>query len=329
MEFQVTQEYLGQGTHLVYEAALFKEALDADTYANGKGSTVANVLDGSVSHYELTGMAAVSNIGNERNWTNHPFGQANWYAYGRLAWDHTLSSEQIAEEWVRQTFSNDPRTVSTIKNIMLVSREAVVNYMTPMGLHHIMATSHHYGPGPWVNNVGRADWNPVYYHRADSKGIGFDRTATGSNALAQYATEVSALWKDSNSCADKYLLWFHHVSWSHKMQSGKTLWDALCLKYQEGVDTVRSMQRQWNSVMSYIDPERFQQVKMFLSIQEKEAEWWRNACLLYFQSFSKLPLPGGVEGPDHSLDYYESLKFPLAPGIGGNNGLCLEKRLQL
>ncbi|MFN8291419.1 MAG: alpha-glucuronidase family glycosyl hydrolase [Chitinophagaceae bacterium] len=319
MEFQLTQEYLGQGTHLVYEAPLFKETLDADTYTNGKGTTVAKVLEGSANNSSLSGMAAVANIGNERNWTNHPFGQANWYAYGRLAWDHTLSAEQIAEEWVRQTFTNNINAVRIIENMMLKSREAVVNYMTPLGLHHIMATGHHYGPGPWVSNLGRADWNPVYYHRADAAGIGFDRTATGSNALAQYAKEVQLQWNDPAVCNEKFLLWFHHVPWDWKMKSGRTLWNELCVKYQEGVDTVLRLQQEWKSVSSFIDPERFQQVTMLLNIQEQEAEWWRNACLLYFSTFSKMPVPDAVKAAGHTLDYYQNLKFPLAPGIGGNN----------
>jgi alpha-glucuronidase len=318
MEFQLTQEYLGQGTHLVYEAPLFKEVLDADTYANGKGSTVAKVIDGSLHNYPVTAMAGVSNIGNERNWTNHPFGQANWYAFGRLAWDHDLTSSQIADEWIKQTFSNNITVVNTVKRIMLASREAVVNYMTPLGLHHIMATGHHYGPGPWVDNLGRADWNPVYYHKADAYGIGFNRTATGSNALAQYQPQVQSQWKDSNTCDEKFLLWFHHVSWSHKMKSGKTLWNELCTKYQQGVDTVRWMRQQWNGLKNLIDEERFNQVKMFLAVQEKDAEWWKNACLLYFQTFSKMPIPPNVEKPDHTLEYYKSLRFAYAPGSGGS-----------
>jgi len=306
IEFQLTLEYLGQGTHLVYEAPLFKEVLDENT------------VNTSINNFQITGIAAVANIGNDRNWTSQPFGQANWYAIGRLAWDHDLSSAQIADEWIRQTFSNDKQVVNTIEKIMLTSREAVVNYMTPLGLHHIMATGHHYGPGPWVSNAGRADWNPIYYHRADSFGIGFDRTAAGSNALSQYKPQVADQWKDSNTCDDKYLLWFHHVSWSHKMHSGKNLWQELCAKYLEGVDSVRWMQQKWNSLKNNIDSEMFNQVKMFLSIQEKDAVWWRNACLLYFQTFSKMPLPQGYEKPDHTLEYYKSLKFPYAPGNGGN-----------
>ena len=214
MEFQLTQEYLGQGTHLVYEAPLFKEVLDADTYAKGKGSTVAKIIDGSLENHHLTGIAGVSNIGNDINWTGHPFGQANWYAYGRLAWDHELSPETIADEWIRQTFTNNQNFVDTVKKMMLASREAVVNYMTPLGLHHIMGYGNHYGPAPWYDNLPRADWNPVYYHKADSMGIGFDRTATGSNALAQYSPKWSKNLKTLSTCPEKYLLWFHHVPWT-------------------------------------------------------------------------------------------------------------------
>jgi len=318
MEFQLTQEYLGQGTHLVYEGPLFKEVLDADTYSKGKGSKVAKVIDGSLEDYPATGIAGVANIGNERNWTGHPFGQANWYAYGRLAWDHELSSEQIADEWLRQTFTNEPHFVSGAKKIMMMSRETLVNYMTPLGLHHIMGTGFHYRPAPWVDNAGRADWNPVYYHRADSTGIGFDRTVTGSNAISQYAEEVRKQWEDANACDERYLLWFHHVSWNYKTKSGRTLWNELCYKYYSGVDSVRWMQYAWNELKKYIDEERFDQVEMLLAIQEKEAAWWRNACLLYFQTISKMPLPPNYEKPDHDLPYYKELKFPYAPGNGGN-----------
>lgn len=314
LEFQLTQEYLGQATHLVYEAPLFKEVLDADTYAKGKNSTVAKIIDGSLYDHALSGIAAVSNIGNERNWTGHPFGQANWYALGRLTWDPSLSSEQIATEWIRQTFSNDPAVVNSISEIMLASREAVVNYMTPLGLHHIMGNGHHYGPAPWSNKAPRPDWDPVYYHKADTKGIGFDRTASGTNALQQYQPAVRQLYADSNACNDQYLLWFHHVSWQHKMHSGRALWNELCHKYQEGVDTVSAMQHKWEQLKSYIDPERFHQVQMLLAIQHRDAIWWRNACLLYFQTFSKMPFPAGYQQPDHTLEYYQQQRFPYAPG---------------
>ena len=315
MEFQITQEYLGQGTHLVYQAPLYSEVLNADTYAQGKGSTVAKVIDGSLHNYSTTGMAGVSNIGTDRNWTGHHFGQSNWYAFGRLAWNPYLSSEAIAREWVGMTFSTRPAVLKAITSIMLSSHEALVNYMTPLGLHHIMGAGHHYGPGPWVSEMSRPDWTSVYYHRADSLGVGFDRTATGSDAVAQYFPPVAKQFSDLKECPDKYLLWFHHLPWNYAMKSGKSLWNELALHYQQGVDTVRQMQNTWTSLEKDIDKERFEHVKMFLSIQEQEAVWWRDACLLYFQTFSKQPLPAGVEPPEHTLDYYEGLSFPYAPGI--------------
>jgi alpha-glucuronidase len=316
MEFQLTQEYLGQGTHLVYEAPMFKEVLQSDTYRGGKGSTVAKVIDGTVHKYPLTGIAGVANIGNDINWTGHPFGQANWYAFGRLAWDHTLSDTAIATEWIRQTFGSSSKQTATISNIMHRSYEAMVNYMTPLGLHHIMGTGHHYGPAPWVKDAGRADWNPVYYHRADEKGIGFDRTASGTNAVAQYAPELQRQFADPTTCPDELLLWFHHLPWTFKMKSGRTLWDELCLRYQRGVNEVRTMQQQWNSLKGSVDEDRFRQVEMLLAIQEKDAVWWRNACLLYFQQYSNMPLPAGVEKPDQSVEYYQAQRFPFAPGNG-------------
>ena len=314
MEFQITQEYLGQATHLVYLAPMWEEVLDADTYAKGEGSTVAKVVDGSLDNNKLTAMAGVTNIGNDRNWTGHQFGQANWYAYGRLAWNPYLSSEEIAEEWIKMTFSNKEEFVSAVKNMMLNSHEAVVNYMTPLGLHHIMAWSHHFGPGPWIKDKHRADWTSVYYHQADENGIGFDRTATGSNAVAQYFPPVEEKFSDIEQVPEKYLLWFHHVPWDHKMESGNILWDELALKYQEGVDTVRQMQQTWNAMKNEVDEERFEHVKTFLAMQEKEAVWWRDAVLQYFQTFSDRPLPKGVEKPKESLEYYMSIDHKFVPG---------------
>ncbi|MCH5719420.1 hypothetical protein MKP07_25985 [Niabella hibiscisoli] len=201
---------------------------------------------------------------------------------------------------------------------MLASREAVVNYMTPLGLHHIMATSHHYGPGPWVKDAGRADWNPVYYHKADSTGVGFDRTSKGSNALSQYAPAVQKQWNNIDTCDYRYLLWFHHVPWNYKINTGKTLWEELCLRYNAGVDSVRWMKQTWSGLEKLVDQERYQHIKMLLGIQEQEAVWWRNSCLLYFQTLSQMPFPPGFEKPDKDLRYYQSLRFPFAPGIGGN-----------
>ncbi|OGU60074.1 MAG: alpha-glucuronidase [Ignavibacteria bacterium RBG_13_36_8] len=315
MEFQITQEYLGQGTSLTYLSSLYKEVLESDTYADGKGSTVAKIIDGTLDSHSLSGIAGVSNIGTDRNWTGHTFGQANWYAFGRLAWDHELTSEQIADEWIRMTFSNNSDVLDLIKSLMLNSHETVVNYMTPLGLHHIMGWDHHYGPAPWIKDKHRDDWTSVYYHGADRNGIGFDRTATGSNAVSQYFPSIEKMFSSLEICPDKYLLWFHHLNWNYVMKSGNTLWNELCYKYYEGVDSVKSMQRRWNSLTGKIDKERFESVRMLLNIQVKEAKWWRNACLLYFQTFSNQPIPVGLEKPDKSLEYYQNLNFPYAPGI--------------
>jgi alpha-glucuronidase len=314
LEVQITKEYLGQATHLVYLGALWQEVLDADTYARGKGSTVASVIEGKVWPQKLTGMAGVSNIGTDRDWTNGIFNQANWYAMGRLAWDHEADARAIAAEWAAQTFTPDPAFVKPVEDMMMISREAVVNYMTPLGLHHQMASGHHYGPGPWVANLKRPEWNPVYYSKADANGIGFDRTATGTNAIAQYAPEVQAQFGDPHALDEKYLLWFHHEPWDYRISSGETLWDSLVEHYDLGVAQVAGMQQTWERMKPYVDPERFGQVAAFLAIQHREAQWWRDASISYFQSLSKQPLPAGHAEPPHDLAYYESLQFPYAPG---------------
>ena len=309
MEFQVTKEYLGQDTHLVYLGPLFQEVLRADTYAKGKGSTVAKVIDGSLHGYAHTGMTGVANIGTDTNWTGSQFNQANWYAYGRLAWNPDASAEVIAIEWVRQTFTNDAVTVAPIVHMMMISREAVVNYMTPLGLAHIMATGHHYGPGPW-NRTARADQSPVYFHKADSLGVGFDRTSSGSNQVAQYFPPVRDRYESLATVPDSNLLWFHHVPWTYQMRSGRTLWNEMVVRLNAGVDTVRSMQRTWNGVRAAIDPPRFGEVESYLAIQEKEARWWRDADLAYFQTFSRQPVPAPFDQPAHSLQYYQTLRCP-------------------
>ena len=315
MEFQITKEYLGFATHLVYMPKLFEEVLQSDTYQKGEGSTVAKVIDGSLSNKKLTGMAGVSNIGTDANWTGHLFGQADWYGFGRLAWNPSIDSEEIANEWLRATFNNNEKFLKPVKQMMLKSREAVVNYMNPLGLHHIFDTSHHYGPGPWVSNLSRPEWNPVYYHKADEEGIGFDRTETGSDALSQYAPELEEKFSNLETCPEEYLLWFHHLSWDYKLKNGRTLWDGLGIKYQEGVDQVREMKATWETMKPYVDDFRHNQVSMLLGIQLKEAKWWRDACMLYFQTFSKMDFPEEMETPENTLEYYKSLKFPYAPGI--------------
>jgi alpha-glucuronidase len=314
LEFQLTQEYLGCATHLCYLAPLMKEVLDADTYARGEGSTVARVIDGSLDGLALSGIAAVTNIGNDRNWCGHPFAQSNWYAYGRLCWDHTLSAEAIAEEWLRMTFSSDRRFLVPALDLMLRSREAVVEYMNPLGLHHQMAVGHHYGPGPWVAE-GRPDWTSVYYHRADAQGIGFDRTASGSDALAQYAPQVRAKYAELERCPEEYLLWFHHVSWDQRLRSGNTLWVELCQRFQRGVNSVRAFQTEWSELEPFVDAARFELVSSLLAVQEKEARWWRDSCTLYFQTFSRRPLPPGYEPAEKTLEEYRAIRHYYVPGI--------------
>ncbi|PKP10514.1 MAG: alpha-glucuronidase [Bacteroidetes bacterium HGW-Bacteroidetes-4] len=314
MEFQITQEYTGCATHLFYQAPLYKETLDSDTWCKGEGSTVASVIDGSLYKNKLTGIAGVSNIGNDFNWTGHPFAQANWYAYGRLAWDYQLSAEEIAKEWLKMTFTTEPNFVESMVPMMMDSREVLVNYMTPIGLHHIMARNHHYGPGPWVTG-GRPDWTSVYYHRADKQGLGFDRTATGSNAVNQYFPEVARVFGQRELCPDKYLLWFHHVGWNETLASGRTLWDELCYRYYSGADAVRQMQNQWDAQADFVDTERFTHVAELLKIQAKEARWWRDACILHFQQFSGQPIPEGYDQPAHSLEYYMNIEHRFVPGI--------------
>ncbi|WP_083187193.1 alpha-glucuronidase family glycosyl hydrolase [Polaribacter vadi] len=315
IEFQITQEYMGGATHLVYQPKLFQEVLEADTYRKGKGSIVAKVIDGSLHNKKLTGVSGVSNIGNDINWTGNHFLQSNWYGFGRLAWNPYLDAKSIADEWLRMTFTNENDFVNPIKNMMIDSRETVVNYMTPLGLHHIMATNHHYGPGPWVGNLSRPEWNPVYYHKANEKGVGFNRTKTGSNATAQYAPEVEEMFNNVSTTPEIYLLWFHHLPWDYKLKNGKTLWNNIALKYQQGVNEAENMISSWNLMEQYVDESRFKEIQMMLNIQYKEAKWWRDSCLLYFQQFSKMKLPDGVEKPNKSLNYFQTLKHPYAPGI--------------
>jgi alpha-glucuronidase len=310
LEVQLTKEYLGFATHLAYLAPLWEEVLQADTWRAGRGSTVAKVTEGRVHPQALTGMAGVANIGTDRNWTGSHFDQANWYAFGRLAWDPETPSAAIARDWAAMTFSADPAFVAPAVAMMLRSREAVVDYMTPLGLTHLMGTGHHYGPAPWVDDLGRADWTPVYYHRAGVDGIGFDRTRTGSDAVAQYAPRAArALLAD-----ERFLLWFRHLPWDHRVRSGRTLWDELVVRYDRGVGEVADMQATWAGLGPYVDRERHAQVAAFLGIQRKEAQWWRDASIAYFRTFARRPLPAGHAEPPESLTHYKALTFPDAPG---------------
>ncbi|HWI89773.1 MAG TPA: alpha-glucuronidase [Flavisolibacter sp.] len=314
-ELQITQEYLGHEHQLVFLSTMWEECLKSDTYQGGKGSTVARVTDGSIYPQKYTAIAGVSNVGSDTNWTGHYFAQANWYAFGRLAWNNQLTSEKIADEWIKLTFSNSTTNnternkwstnfLVPVKQMMLQSREAVVNYSMPLGFHHIFAGDHHYGPGPWYAPKGvRADWTPPYYHQADSNGVGFDRTKTGSNAVSQYHEPLASQFENLQTCPEIYLLWFHHLPWTYKMKSGRILWDEICYHYDKGVKQVREFQKIWDKVEPYIDAERFADVQSKLRRQCRDAQIWKDGCLLYFQQFSHRPIPFDLERPVYDLQY--------------------------
>ena len=312
MEFQITKEYLGQQTHLAYLGPLFEEALKTDTYEHGTGSTVARVIDGSLDHHPISGIAGVANIGNDPDWCGSIFNQANWYVFGRMAWDPEISARGVAAEWTKQTFTADPAFVAPVADLMMGSREAVVNYMTPLGLALIMAHSHHMGPGPWDVIGPREDWKAPYYHRADADGLGFDRTSTGSNNAGQYKGASKEMFEDIAKTPDDYLLYFHHVPWDFKTRSGRSLWNELIARYRRGVEQVAQMQAVWAVQKPYVDAERFDKTAAFLAIQHREAIWWRDACLAYFQQFSKRPFPAGY-APKYPLDYYEKMPMFASP----------------
>lgn len=295
VEFQVTQEYLGQANHLAYLGTMWQEFFEeVDQYADYRKYQ-------QQSRYNA--ISGVANIGTDADWTGHPLAQSNWFAYGRMAWNPTLDAKAIAQEWIKLTFSDlDQEKQKTLCDMLMRSREAVVDYEMPLGLHHQFGDSH-YAPGPWENRGTRRDWLPAFYNQADSLGIGFDRTtATGSKNTAQYSPTFAQLLEDVKSCPDKYLLWFHHVSWDHKCQSGRTLWDELCYRYQNGLNEARQLQRMWNSLEGSIDPDIFKDVQVRLMTQTRDAEWWKDGCLLYFQSLNGKAFPDFLEPPVHTLD---------------------------
>ena len=295
VEFQITQEYLGHSNHLAYLAPMWKEFYEY------------------VSPYSIKAVAGVANIGDDVNWCGHDFAQSNWYAFGRLAWDPKLSSSQIAREWLVQTFTDESEFLNPVEEMMLESREAVVDYMMPLGLHHIFAWNHHYGPEPWCEIPGaRADWLPSYYHCADREGIGFDRTTTGSDAVSQYPDSLAAVFNSLSSCPEEFLLWFHHVSWDHKLKSGNTLWDELCYKYQTGVEKAQEFCEVWNQMSDYVDSERYQAIANRLKIQADDAVWWKDACLEYFRTFSRMKYPSGVDKPVFRLKELKKVKLPIS-----------------
>lgn len=274
VEFQITQEYLGQSLHLTYLAPMWKEFF------------------GFVSPQKLKGIAGVANIGDTANWCGHPFSQANWYAFGRLAWNPSLTAEEIAHEWLLQTYGcRDERFTRPVEMMMMTSREACVNYMMPLGLHHIFKFDHHYGPEPdGFKSDYPLEWCPVYYHKADVHGLGFDRSSQGTDAVGQYPEPYRSLYDDLSTCPEEYLLWFHHVPWTHRMKSGSTLWQELCMKYDEGVAMVEVYRDFWHTCarqyMTGYDQE-WQTTDSLLNIQLDNAREWRNTCLTYFKSFIK------------------------------------------
>ncbi|MES2795482.1 MAG: alpha-glucuronidase family glycosyl hydrolase [Bacteroidota bacterium] len=308
LEFQITQEYLGFSTNIFNQANLFKETLESDTYAAGKGSTVAKIIDGSIHNYRQTAIAGVANTGSDRNWTGHFMSQANWYAYGRLAWDHTLTEDKILDEWTKMTFINSPEESQiSIKELLLGSRSTYIKFTTPFGLHHIMGQGIHFGPEPWLEKSARPDWTSIYYHRADSIGLGFNRSSTGNNTIALYKPEVQAIWGNADAHDENFLMWFHHIPWTKKMQSGQIFWDELCFRYYRGVDEVAEMQTRWNNLNGKIDSEIFADVKGRLARQHAEALNWRDACVLYFQTYSKLPIPAPLPPPTRTLDEMKNI----------------------
>jgi alpha-glucuronidase len=287
MEFQITQEYLGQGNHLVYLAPMWKEILDFDTFSKGPNTSVARVLSTEGAPGGFSGIAAVSNIGNDRNWCGHHFHAANWFAFGRLAWDPTLDEWEIAREWISCTWGGDPVASETIFSMMRDSWPACVDYMTPLCLHHIMNEGHHYGPNPGDLTPIREDWRPRYYHRASRTGLGFDRTREGSGAVDQYFPPVRDLFADPKRCPEKYLVWFHHVPWERTLQSGRTLMDEIEFRYGRGVRAAESMLARWKSLEGKIDGTRFRHVLAKLEIQLSDAREWESTCVPYFRSFTK------------------------------------------
>ena len=276
-ELQITQEYLGQSKHLTYLAPMWKEFF------------------GFVNPDRLVGISGVANIGDDANWCGHPFSQANWYAFGRLAWNPSLTAEEIAHEWLVQTYENqDERFTKPVEMMMMTSREACVNYMMPLGLHHIFKFDHHYGPEPdgFIASYP-LEWCPVYYHKADAQGIGFDRSSKGTDAVGQYPEPYRSLYDNIATCPEEYLLWFHHVPWTYKMKSGSTLWQELCMKYNMGVAMVEVYRDFWHtSAKQYMKghEQEWQHTDSLLNVQLENAKEWRNTCLKYFQTFSKIKI---------------------------------------
>jgi len=288
-EVQPTQEYLGQAKHLVYLGTMWKEFLDSDTFAKGPGTTVGKVVEGAVHPYRLTGMVGVLNPGLDANWCGHHFCQSNWYAFGRLAWDHELSAQDIADEWVRMTFTNDDAAVSTIRDMMMSSRETFVKYTMPLGLHHLIGGDH-YAPMPENSQAARRDWTAAYYHQAAADGIGYDRTRQGDKAVEQYFPPVCDKFDNLETCPEQLLLWFHRCGWDYKLKSGHTLWEELCNHYFQGASEAAALQTTWASLSDKIDAARHKHIADRLEIQATDSAKWRDHNLQYFAQFSGKPI---------------------------------------
>lgn len=285
-ELQITQEYLGYSDHLCYLATMWKEFLDYPTYHNNM------TVEETTLNQKLTAFSGVANTGTMKNWCGYIMAQSNWYAFGRLAWNPRLTAKQIAEEWIKQTITCNEKAVNTISDIMMHSREAVTDYMTPLGLHHLMGWSDHWGPEPWCDIPGaREDWMPRYYHKAAIDGIGFDRSSKGTNAVEQYQEPLKSMFDNPTLCPKEFVLWFHHLPWDYQMADGNTLWQSLCTHYNNGVQQVAKFQKDWSTLKGCVPDNIYKEVAAKLEVQYDEAQWWRDGCVLYFNTFSKMDIP--------------------------------------
>lgn len=297
-EFQITQEYTGESIHTCFLASMWKEFF--------------GVVKKHARVKKYDAVAGVANVGDMRNWCGSDMTQVNWYAFGRMAWNDAITPQQIADEWLKMTYTTNKAFVEPMTEVLMESREAVVRYMMPLGLHHIFAGGHHYGPEPWCDPKGwREDWKPKYYHKADKTGIGFDRTMNGSQNVRQYPDALFNIYNKVDECPEQLLLWFHHVPWTHKMHNGETLWEALCHTYDHGVRQAEAFARIWNQMKPYVDAERFEAQKLNFDRQAKDAWWWRDACLLYFQQFSGMKLPLDCPAPKYKFEDLEKYNLPI------------------